>query len=511
MGSNNVSKKNFKDYHEEFKKKNRASYMRKSYASKKNNNSDYLRIVNPTKTTTKTYSTYSKEKLRTYMENPLKNYNKLREISVYLYYRSQPYRRLIHYYAGMIDLNFRYVLPNTDLTKGFDEKKDMASYYETLELLDKIPLNNEFFKMSVISWREDAAFGCAYFDDENGDMFILPLPAKYCVITGIYNDGTLAFDFDMSYFQNRKETLELWGEPFVSMYRAYEKDKVNGKYQPMPDDYAVVLKINMDYPEDILMPFMGIFDSLISLEDLIDLSAVADQQEIYKMLAFKMPLNKTDRTDDFAVDPNTAIAYYNRIIEDLPDYANAVLLPGLELDEISFDSNKINDVTKVENATKAIFNSAGGGQVLHNVNISGSTGLDLAMKMDETYALKPLLGQIEGIVNRLLSFRLSNPARVKFMEVSKYTKEERKDSIIKGMNYGTPDVMMFGVLNGYSEKDIILMSYVNKALNIEEIFKPLATASTRSAEEATPGRPKSSSSEITEDGEKSREKQETAG
>lgn len=515
MATKNINTKNSVSAGSSRKRQPTIEELRQWYA-KAEHSKAALQLLDPASNAAKTFNTFSKDILRTYMENPLRNYRNLRNLSKFLYYRSQPYRRLIQYNANMIDLNYRSVIPNIDLTKGFDINNDMQAYYETLMYLNKLPLNTEFYKMLVIAWREDAAFGCAYFDDDGG-MFILPLPADYCVITGIYYDGSLAFDFDMSYFSSKQDILEMWGEPFTSMYNAYQADTTNGKYQPMPDDVAVCLKVNMDSPEDILMPFMGMFDSLISLEDLIDISAVADQQEIYKLLAMKIPLlDNTNEPNDFAVDIDVAIEYYNKIVNEiLPDYTNAVILPGLDVDDISFDSTKVNDVTKVENATKAVFNSAGGGQVLHNANISGTTGLNLASKSDEAQALRPLLGEIESIMNRLLSHRLSNPAKVKFLEVTRYTKEEYKASIIKDMNYGVPFVMTLGALNGYSEMDMIAMANVNNALGLETLFKPMATASTRSntdsaTENPEGGRPTEDDTELTEDGEASREKRETS-
>lgn len=471
-----------------------------------------LQMVDPTKSNNKTFSTFSKDRLRTYMKNPASNYKNLRNLSKFLYYVSQAYRRLVHYYANMPDLRYRSIIPRIDLNKGFDAKNDIESYYNTLMFMDELPLGAEFHKLLVKAWVEDASFGVGYFTDKgNGryDMFILPLPSDYCVITGLYPDGSIAFDFDMTYFNSNQDLIEWWGEPWTTMWKEYQKDTRNNRYQPVPDDVAVALKVNLDTPDEILMPFMGMFSSLISLNDLVEISAIADEQEIYKLIGITIPLLSSDNPDDFAVDPETAINYYNKFVDDLPDYTNAALLPGLDMKEISFDSNKVDDVSKVEKATKEVFNTAGGGQVLHNVNISGTTGLNLAMKTDELQALKPLLSEIEAIVNRLLSYQLNNAAKVKFLEVTRYTSEEYKDSLIKSMNYGLPFAMTIGSLSGYSESDLIAMANVNNALGIEELFKPMATASTRSAAD-TVGAPTKSDTDLTDDGEASRDKRDAS-
>ena len=62
-----------------------------------------LRLLDPTKNVSRSYSTFDKTKLRTYMKNPISQYKNLRNLSRYLYYRSSVYRRLIWFKATMID------------------------------------------------------------------------------------------------------------------------------------------------------------------------------------------------------------------------------------------------------------------------------------------------------------------------------------------------------------------------------------------------------------------------
>ena len=133
------------------------------------------------------------------------------------------------------------------------------------------------------------------------------------------------------------------------------------------------------------------------------------------------------------------------------------------------------------------------------------------MKTDELQALRPLLGEIEAIVNRLISFKLDNPSKVKFLEVTKYTADEYKDSLIKSMNYGLPFAMTIGSLSGYSELDLLAMASVNESIGIRDLFKPMDTAATRSATESTVGAPIKSDGEISSEGEASRDKRESAG
>ena len=187
---------------------------------------DLLQVQNPTKSATKAFSTFTKENLRTYLENPFSNSKNLRNLSKYLYYRSQVYRRLIQYNANMINLQYRSVIPPFNITEDNDPQTVLQSYADTLSLLEKMNLNLAFKPACITAFREDVFFGCAYLDDTG--FFILPIDPDYCKIAGVYGDGSLAFWMDMTYFQKNADYLEYWGEPFQTMWKEYQKGTLNG-------------------------------------------------------------------------------------------------------------------------------------------------------------------------------------------------------------------------------------------------------------------------------------------
>lgn len=497
----------------ENKKQMNAVDLKNYYATKDLNKEAFdrakeaLQLLNPTKTQTRTFSTFSKDQLRTYMKNPLAQYKNLRNLSRYLYYVSQAYRRIINHNANMIDLNYRNIIPRVDITKEANLDEIKKTFYETAMFLDKMNLPLELLKVYTTCWIEDVFFGCVYYDDSG--MFILPLDPDYCQITSIYPTGDFGFDFDCSYFRSRQTELELWGEPFTSLWNEYQKDTTNNRWLPFPDENCICLKINTSETTVPVPPYVTLFDSLINLEDLAGITAIADAQRIYKLLVATIPtLSNTTRPDDWAVDPSTAIDYYNRMVEALPDYTDAIISP-IPIDTISFEDDQTTDVNKIENATKNILKTSG-----HTVmaDPSGTTAMTANIQSDEDYAISALLPQTEAWINRFLSLKLKNPAKVKFLEVTKYTKDKYQDSLIKSMNYGSPLVTTLGVLSGYSELEQMSMAHLNEALGLESLFKPLATASTRSSGEQT-GRPtaEDKGKQLGDEASESRDKRERNG
>lgn len=463
-------------------------------------------------TTYKTISSYSKESLRTYLQNVSSNEKNLRNLSRYLYYRSQVYYRLICYNANMFCLDCRSVIPEYDLVDDNDSEAILKSYNDTLKALDKMDLQYEFLKVYMTCFREDVFYGAYYFDpdaDDSTSFFILPLDPDYCKIAGVYSTGDFAFAMDMSYFRSHSELLEYWGEPFQSLYNSYQSENV--KWQIMPPEYGICLKARAEDWETVVPPFAGLFNSIISLIDQEDISAIADQQSIYKLIWMEMETFDSGQPNDFKVDPESVtIPYWNKMTDEaLPDYTSAAIVPG-KLNAISFDNDQATDTTKVEQATETVLNTSGGAQILNSASISGTTAFNAAVKSDTEFAISMLLPQTQAVVNRILSHYVENPSKVKFFEVSVYTKDAFKDAVLKDNEYGLAPKLLVNSLNGFSEKETLALNFLEQDI-LHLAFTPVSSTHTQSgsAENEAGGQTKSDT-EITDDGEASREKSDKA-
>lgn len=133
-------------------------------------------ITDISKTESRTYSKYNKEKLRSAIENPKSNEQTLREISQFLYRVSSQYKRLIKYQAEMLTLDYN-VIPLFDVQKQPEIDKFLKNYYKAIALLQKMNIKHEFKKILTTAWREDCFYGYIY--ETNDSFYIMPLDAKY--------------------------------------------------------------------------------------------------------------------------------------------------------------------------------------------------------------------------------------------------------------------------------------------------------------------------------------------
>lgn len=448
----------------------------------------------------------NKDVVVTYLQNPTSNEANLRNISWYLYYRNQIYQRIIMYFASLFCLEARSVIPRRDLVNPESDESILKSYNDTLKMLSNWNINNEFLKTNMTCFLQDVSYNIAYYDETG--LYLLPINPNYCRIYAQYPTGDFAFAIDMTYFRGSSNWLvEAWGEPFVSMYREYERLGNTARWQVVPDKYAACFKYHNNDWETVMPPFSGLFGDLINLNDIADISAVADKMEVYKLLWVELEtITGSKIPDDWKVNPDIVIEYFNRMVEEaLPDYASAAIVPG-KLNVVDFsNSDKTAETNKVLKATKSVLNTSGGAQILNSAEISGTTAFNAAIKSDTEFSLASLLPQINGWFNRILPFVVSNPSKIHFYHVGRLNREEFRKELLENGQYSLPTKLAIMTLSGIDELDTLSLNHLEEnILGLSDKFtSPLKSSHTASGDV---GRPTSDDSSITDDGEASREK-----
>ena len=489
--------------------------MRQFYETKIKKTQDAINVLRDVeKNNNRTISTVEKEQLRQYLKNIASSEKNLRGLSRYLYYRSHIYFRIVKFFANMIDLNARSVIPDYNLIEDNDKDAILSNYYNTLKILDKMNLQSELIKMYVIALREDVAFGCVYFNPDEG-MFIMPLDPDYCKINGFYATGDFSFKFDMSYWKSRQDQIKMIGEPWTTMWRKYQNDQRKNRWQSLPDQYAFAIKFRSEDYDLVVPPFLGMFNALLSLINLEDIQALNDEQQIYKLVYMPMDtIQGSKDVDDWCVSPDIMVKYLNKLINSgLPeDYTTAAIVPGKELKMLDFSSDASTDVNRVSKATQTLLDTAGGGELLMGSNINSTAAFNAAMKANTEFAISTLLPQTQNWVNRFLKYYVTTPCYVKFFEISIYTRDEFRKNLLESAQYGLPNALAVNTLNGFSELQTMSLNFLEQeCLNISQKFVPLNSSFTSSnadgyTTEVGQGAPEKDATDLTDSGDKSRNK-----
>lgn len=466
---------------------------------------EVLKLVDLTKSENRTYRTYSKDLLRQYLRNPSNYRSELRNLSKFLYRYCYPYRRQCWYNAHMIDLNAVSIIPKLNFGENEDLEGMLTKYYETATELQRINLMNEIFKLAVVAWREDSVYGYVYDDGTEGGFFIHILDGDYCRVSSI-EDGVLRFAFDFSYFRSHSEYLEFWDSEWQTKYDAYIND-TNLRWQEIDVERQICFKIDLDDVTLDYPPFASLFESIIDLIDLQSVQSVKDELSIYKLLVARLkPLTGTKEPDDFEVDIKSAIAYFNNLRESLPPEVEAVLSP-LPIEPIEFNGDTTKDVDSISNAISNLFKKAGGSQIL-GTDKSGSTIFKAQILCDTKMALSSILPQIERWMNKYLDYTIGDDhARIKYMEVSPYTKADKKEELLKSGQNGVPVKLAVAALDGFTPMETLSLDILeNQMLELHTRWIPFSTSYTQSGNEGSTdegGAPEKK--DLTDEGEATRE------
>lgn len=475
--------------------------------------SDALQLLDLTKAESRTYSTYSRDTLRTYLKSPFSYQSQLRNLSRYLYRLCYEYKRICTHFATMICGDAFNIIPLVDPTQDNNPDDVLSKYYETLIRWQRMDFENELTKLLLTAWREDTVYAYVYddSDQEGGTCFFHILDGDYCKISSI-EEGVFRFAFDFSYFRAHKSELEYWDSEFQSKYNSYESDTTL-RWQELEPERQICLKVNSDDPKMDYPPFAGLFSKIINLLDLDEIQSVKDELSAYKLLVARLkPLSGTDTPDDFEVDIQTALKYYNKLAEALPECVNACISP-LPIEAVEFKNlNTTEDTDMLSSAMSNIFKSIGG--VILDNDKTGATIFKAQIIADMKIAQATLLPQIQRWINLYFNYVIGDDhSLIKYIDgVSPYTREERRKELLESAQNGMPTKLEISILDGKSPLETISQLYLeNDILGLTDKFIPLSTSYTQSGgttngtDSANGGRPKSDTDQLTDEGSATRE------
>jgi hypothetical protein len=314
--------------------------------------------------------------------------------------------------------------------------------------------------------------------------------------------------FDFSYFNNASnaKALEWWDKEFTTKFNAYNSDS-KLRWQELDPERTWVLKFNYDQNDRIIPPFAALFENIIDLVDLQSITSLKDKLSIYKLLVAKIDtINGATDPDDFAIDLDTAVDFYNKMLGTVPEEIGIVLSP-MDITPINFEQSDTDDVNTISKANSNLWEAAGVSQILDNEKLTGASAVRAAQILDGLFAQNPLLWQIQARVNRWLDFILpDNGMRVKYIPVTPYNKDEKIAELKDAASLGLPVKMQYMSLLGISPLEAYSMAHMeNNILKLQDSWMyPLQSSYVQNGENVSGGQTKKTT-ELTDEGDKTRD------
>lgn len=470
---------------------------------------DLLQLVDLTSNSTKTWTVFDKEALRSYLQNPYASsaQSSLRNLSRFLYTLSFPLRRIVNYFASLPDFSAYKVNLDFSLIEDNDEESLLQDYENACRFVRKMNLALNMFKLLVIAWREGIVYFQPYQDDD-GTMLLMPLDSQYCRISSVGYNGLFHVAFDFSFFRgNNAFYLEVWDKEYKQKYNKFEGD-TSLRWQEL--ETARAFKIDIADTDLIISPFASLFEGLIDLVDLQALISAKDSLDIYKLLVMKIPLLNSNNPDDFALNLNLAKKFYNLALETLPELVGLILSPGMDVESISFDKNATSDTNAIADSYQNLMEQTGISQIFDSSRLNGATSVEMSMLSDALMATKGLMPQVEAFINERIQMEFPNSmAYVKFIDVTTYNKKDRISTIKDAASLGVPVKMEYMILLGYDPLEAMSNDWLETKLGlaIDKFMHPLVSSHTQSGDSDTGGAPKKKDGDLSDAGKETKDKE----
>lgn len=387
---------------------------------------------NVSRNVSKTYTQYTKDIVKTYLQNPASSLSRIIEISRFLERNSTLYKKIIMYYASL-PLFYYDLTQMNDYTKSVKANKIIKDYCTVAKRLNGFNIAKEFYNSIYCTIRDGMFVGYLYGDEEHS--FFMPLDIAYCRIYGKNEAGEWITYFDASFFKSGNNSIYVegidgditgtWDEVFVNGYKEYQTDN-NKRWFRLPPERTFTLIAGSDDQFDVPLPFFApLFISLMDLADQESIIASKTELENYKLLVSKIPLMKnTDSTDDFAISLKFANQFNSLLMQNIPELVAAVTSP-MDLEVIDFNkSNTTDDTDQLSNSIQNLFNNAGVSQIVVAGGLSSnSVGLRHALENDMSNAWV-YVNRIESWLNYYIKVNISENYHFEFHRISWYNADD---------------------------------------------------------------------------------------
>lgn len=456
---------------------------------------------------------FNKETISKYLDNPQKYANKLRELSIILYTMSPQYQSICNYLSSIARF-IPIASPNmnkySSLKGDVDNDRLLKDYNKITNAIDTMNIQHEFQKILSVCTREDIFYGYEY--ETNDSYYIRPLDSDYCKISSI-EDGCFNFAFDFSYFDANKKIKGLDGDlittypdEFQTKYNIFKTMGYEYKWQELDSSKTICIKFLEDLPFTF-PPFASLFSDIVDLSDYKALSKNKSEIDNYKFIGLKLPLlSKGTNADDFAVDPETALSFYNMILSSLPRGIGA-FISATDFEPINFGSNATADKDEVNKAENNLYSSSGITPINFGKSATNSGTVKLSNIVDQSKLFK-VYSQFERWINRKFKKIYNGKFTIKLLKVSDWNIQDERDNALKQAQYGVPNKLILSALNGISQQQEQGLSYLEtQILKIHDKWTPLQSSHTQSGDSSTSdsGRPLTEDTNLDETGEQTRE------
>lgn len=383
------------------------------------------------KRSTKNSKNITIDKIKLWLNNPIKYQTEILDLSDTLYAPEGIYKTLVNLTSNMATLD-NYLQPTKSTMRKLNFELKAKTEFDELgnpidqEIFDKIINNFENEFDTVRSYIDNidikktgrriiesiVRYG-AYcgFEKNDGDFpYLWDLPIKYIRLYSI-KSGQYKVEMNFKYFDDLSRDNELsefaWGvypTEFKTLYDRYKKNPDKLRYpewQPLPNEKVCCIKLGGDNDTFFLPLYSQLFTELFLLNDLIDEEIESSKDDKIKLINIEFP--NDNETGIPLIEPDRVAEWVNIVAQGVPETVCVTGSP-YPLKEIPFKSIQ-NEKTSIIEFAKNMAYMQGGANPL--VLGGSSTNSSVGVTQNLIY-IQSIVFSILDKIQSWFNYRISN-------------------------------------------------------------------------------------------------------
>ena len=404
----------------------------------------------------------------------------LRELSRYFYRTNGEYRNNVDFLAHL-PLYDTVIIPNFEEGKG-SKAQITKAFYNACDFIDKLDIPNTFANITAEWIKNGIYFGMLRMDGDK--PVIQDLPLEFCRSRFKDFNNLNMLEFNLLYFETihdedlRKEVILSFPEIVQQAWREWVRN--SKKTDPWVLIPAGAGGVCFFFQHDQTPLLIASIPSLKKLDDAIGREEKRDENELYKLLIQKMPIDNDGELVfqlDEVADIHESVA---SMLQEVDTVDVLTTFGDTTLESLQESSAASQSADRIEKYRKNTWDALGRGNILFNPE--GSSSLAYMIKKDESLMIA-YLNMYESWIKFHINDKFSRTGLTFDFEIIPTTVFNRKDlqeSYFRGAQYGYSK-MFAGVVMGIKQmSQLSLMNFENDFLKMSEKMIPLQSSYTTS-------------------------------
>jgi hypothetical protein len=401
---------------------------------------------------------------------------KAAEVSRSLEAVDSKYAKLLSYFSDMFHVRYTVVPTLLKRAKGLPDEAYLKRYNDIMQVVEGMSLETTIPTLL----KEIYLAGSVYVYTEKYNpaktLSMIILPQEYCRPVLKSNHGTYVIQFNFDYFakmnaEDRDDALRLFPAEFMMLYE--QTKNLGKKWVTLNPKHATGFLLN-HYG---MTPLVNVLGELIDYQEFKQNDLERSRNELKSILTHKIPMYQDQFI--FTLDEVGAIQKaISKIVSSHDGLETITTFGDTELLKLQEEGSRENK--QVAQSYSNIYQSAG---LNANMWTSNSVAaLDMSFKIDKASVIRHL-NNIETFINIAMNNAYNftpYEARVKLLHISIRDESEDIKKYQESAKFGIGKLEAI-VASGVKQSEILDVSRLEDALNLDEILKPLQSSHTQTA------------------------------